>query len=210
MGLFSKLTGGPDKKLLETGLLGRGIIADLQLTGTTLQSGNGLVQRTCIFTIEVHLDNQQPYNATCKQRIPEIEIPQIQVGSSMVAVRVDPTDQTKVAIDFNTPPPTVTSAGPSDENHSAAHILATGTAAEAVIVQWQELGQKNQQGVDLYAFQLTVMPPGQDPYQIQVGNPTPPKALPFLFPGSHVPCKIGTTPNAVVIDWDQAASQGKS
>ena len=41
---------------------------------------------------------------------------------------------------------------------------------------------------------LTVMPQGRDPYQIQVGNPTPPKALPFLFAGSHVPVKIGTDP----------------
>ncbi len=210
MGLFSKLTGGPDKKLLETGLLGRGIIADLKLTGTTLQTGNGLVQRTCIFTIEVHLDNQDPYNATCKQRMTEIEIPQIQVGSTMVAVRVNPEDHSQIAIDFNTPPPVVTSKGPADPDHSAAHILETGTPAEAVIVQSQPLGQKNPAGVDLYAYQLTVMPPGKDPYQIQVGNPTPPKALPFLFPGSHVPCKIGTDPNVVVIDWDQAEAQSKT
>ena len=82
MGLFSKMTGGPDKKLLETGLLGRGIITDLQLTGTTLQTGNGLVQRTCIFTLEVSLDGKDPYTATCKQRMPEIEIAQIQPGAS--------------------------------------------------------------------------------------------------------------------------------
>src|ERR1700683_4069086 len=33
---------------------------------------------------------------------------------------------------------------------------------------------------------------GTDPYQIEVGNPTPQAALPFLFPGSRVPVKIGT------------------
>ncbi|HWW44358.1 MAG TPA: hypothetical protein VN180_04735, partial [Acidimicrobiia bacterium] len=77
MGLFSKMTGGADKKLLETGLPGRGIITDLKLTGTTLQSGNGLVQRTCIFTLEVSLDGKDPYTATVKQRFPEVQIPQI-------------------------------------------------------------------------------------------------------------------------------------
>ena len=61
--------------------------------------------------------------------------------------------------------------------------------------------------MDLYAYLLTVMPDGKDPYQIQVGNPTPPTALPFLFAGSRVPVKIGTIPNAVVIDWEAAAAE---
>jgi hypothetical protein len=91
-------------------------------------------------------------------------------------------------------------------NHSAAELLTTGAPGQAVIVQYQPLGKRNPAGVDLYAFLLTVMPVGADPYQIQVGNPTPPAALPFLFPGSRVPVKIGTTPNAVVIDWAAAAA----
>jgi hypothetical protein len=54
------------------------------------------------------------------------------------------------------------------------------------------------------------MPKPQGPYQIQVGNPTPPAALPFLFAGSQVPVDIGTILNAVVIDWDAAASEYQS
>ena len=105
MGLLSKITGGPDKKLLETGLLGRGIITDIKLTGTTLQSGNGLVQRTCLFTVEVSLDGRAPYTATCKQRIPEIQLPQIQLGNTTVAVRANPAELTQIALDFSTEPP---------------------------------------------------------------------------------------------------------
>jgi hypothetical protein len=208
MGLFSKLTGGADKKLLETGLPGRGIITDLKLTGTTLQSGNGLVQRTCIFTLEVSLDGKDPYTATVKQRFPEVQIPQIDLGNTTVCVKANPENLEEVAIDFDSPPPVVHTAGPAP-GHSAAEILATGTPAQAVIVESQSIGKQNQAGVDIYAYQLTVMPPGKDPYQIQVGNPTPPKALPFLFPGSRVPVKIGTDPNAVVIDWDQAEADAK-
>ncbi len=63
--------------------------------------------------------------------------------------------------------------------------------------------------MDLYAYLLTVMPEGRDPYQIQVGNPTPPAALPFLFAGSRVPVKIGTIPNAVAIDWAAAAAEDR-
>ena len=210
MGLFSKMTGGVDKKLLETGLLGRGIITDVTMTGTTIQTGNGLVQRKCIFTLEVSLDDKDPYKATCTQRIPEVQLPQIQPGGTTVAVRANPDNLEQVVIDFNTAPPVVTTAGPSDANHSAAAILASGKPARAVIVESLPLGKRNQAGVDLYAFSLTVMPEQGEPYQIQVGNPTPAKALPVLFPGSKVPVKVGTDPNSVVIDWDQALEEEKA
>lgn len=206
MGLLSKITGGPDKKLLATGLLGRAVIIEVRPTGTTLEVGGGLVQRVCVFTVEVSLDGRAPYVATCKQRIPEIHIPQIQPGNTTVAVRVNPEDLTQIALDFATEPPVVTMAAGSG-NASAAEILATGAPGRAVIVQYQPLGKRNPAGVDMYAFLLTVMPHGGVPYQIQVGNPTPPAALPFLFPGSRVPVKIGGNPNAVVIDWSAAAAE---
>jgi hypothetical protein len=203
------MTGGTDKKLLQTGLLGRAIITDLQLTGTTVQSNNGLVQRKCRFTVEVSLDGQAPYMASCTQRIPEIQIPQIQPGNTTVAVRADPEDQTQIALDFATEPPVVTTSG-SSGTQTAAEILATGAPGHAVIVGSQPLGKRTPAGVDVYAYVLTVMPEGKDPYQIQVGNPTPPAALPFLFPGSRVPVKIGSDPNAVVIDWDAAVTASKT
>jgi hypothetical protein len=206
MGLLNKITGGPDKKLLATGILGRGIITEVRPTGTSLEVGNGLVQRVCIFTVEVSLDNKAPYMATCKQRMLEIQIPQIQPGNTTVAVRVNPAEPSEIALDFATEPPVVTTPGGSG-NTSAAEILATGAPGRAVIVQYQPLGKRNPAGVDLYAFMLTVMPQAGDPYQIQVGNPTPPAALPFLFPGSRVPVKIGNIPNAVVIDWEAAAAE---
>src|SRR5258708_1840000 len=193
MGLLSKMTGGPDKKLLETGLLRRGIITGVQPTGTTLEGRNGLVQRACVFTVEVSLDGRAPYTATCKQRIPEIHIPQIQPGNTTVAVRANPAALTQIALDFGTEPPVVTTPGGSG-NHSAAEILATGAPGRAVIVQYQPLGKRNPAGVDLYAFLLTVMPHDGDPYQIQVGNPTPPPALPSLFPASSLPANIRPTP----------------
>jgi hypothetical protein len=202
MGLLNKITGGPDKKLLETGLLGRGIITDIRPTGTTLQSGNGLVQRVCLFTVEVSLDRRPPYMATCKQRFPEIEIARIDPGNTTVAVRANPDDLTQIVLDLATEPPVVTAAG----GKSAAEILATGQPGQAVIVAFHPLGKRNQAGVDLYAYRLTVMPNGNDPYQIQVGNPTPHAALPFLFPGSRVPVKIGAEPNDVVIDWEEAVA----
>jgi hypothetical protein len=204
MGFLRKLTGGTDNKLLETGLLGRGLILDFKPTGTTVQMGNGLVQRSCNFTIRVSLDDKQPYDATCKQRIPEVYIPQFQPGSSEVAVRANPENLEDIAIDFAHQPPTVTMAATPGQT-TAAELLATGRPAKAVIVQSQPLGKKSPTGVDVYAFVLTIMVEGEAPYQITVGNPCPPEALPLLFPGSKVPVKLGSNgPNEVAIDWAEA------
>ena len=126
-------------------------------------------------------------------------------GQSMVAVRVNPDNPQDIAIDLSTEPPTITM---KREGTSAAEVLATGTAVRAVIVQSQPLGMKNPEGLDVYAFQLTVMPEGQMPYQIQVGNAVPAEAVPLLYPGSNVPAKVlPGQPNAVAIDW-QAALAG--
>ena len=105
-------------------------------------------------------------------------------------------------LDLQTEPPVVTAAG----GMSAADLLASGEPGQAIIVGFQPLGKRNKAGVDVYAFRLTVMATGKDPYQIEVGNPTPASALPLLFPGSRVPVKIGADPNAVVIDWESAVA----
>jgi hypothetical protein len=202
MGFLKNLTGGPDKKLLETGLLGRGIITDYQPTGTVITTG-GLPQRVCLFNVEVSLDNRAPYMASCKQRFPELELARINPGNTTVAVRANPDDPTQIALDLSTEPPVVTAAG----GKSAAAILANGEPGHAVIIAFQPLGKRNQAGIDMYYFRLTVMAPGKDPYQIEVGNPTPAAALPLLFPGSKVPVKIGDGANDVVIDWESAAAQ---
>jgi hypothetical protein len=202
MGFLKNLTGGPDKKLLETGLLGRGIITDYQPTGTVITTG-GLPQRVCLFNVEVSLDNRAPYMASCKQRFPELELARINPGNTTVAVRANPDDPTQIALDLNTEPPVVTAAG----GKSAAAILASGEPGHAVIIAFQPLGKRNRAGIDMYYFRLTVMPTGKDPYQIEVGNPTPAAALPLLFPGSKVPVKIGDGANDVVIDWESAAAQ---
>ena len=98
-----------------------------------------------------------------------------------MAVRANPDDLAQIAIDFSTSPPTVT-APAGTGNHSAAEILATGTPARAVIVESTPIGKKTQAGVDIYAFQLTVIPDGKDPYQIQVGNPCPPDGVAVPVP----------------------------
>ena len=207
MGLFKKLkemSGGVPKELLENGLLGRGVIMDVQSTNVAVGS-EGFEERVCVFTIEVTLDNQSPYTATCRQAMPMVALAQMSPGQSIVAVRVDPNDQTHIAIDLSQEAPTVTL---KREGTSAAEVLQTGKPVRVVIVETQPLGMKNPEGVDVHAFLLTVMPPGEVPYQAKVGNPVPPEAVPLLYPGSNLPAKVMVEqPQGVVIDWAAALAE---
>lgn len=207
MGLFKKLgkiAGGTDRDLMENGLLGRGVVVGLQLSGTAVSIGAD-EYRVCELGLQVFLDGREPYIAQVRQRVPEYLLGQLGQGGAAVAVRVSPANPAEVAVDFATPPPVVTLAKPADGG--AERILATGTPAEAVIVQSAPLGMRSWDGHDLRLLTLTMMVPGQDPYQVQVGNPVPATALPALFPGSRVPAKVlPGEPNSVAVDWGSVPS----
>ncbi|HEY1531389.1 MAG TPA: hypothetical protein VGF80_11275 [Galbitalea sp.] len=206
MGFFGNLIGSADSSVLQNGILGRGEITGLQMSGMTLQSGNGLVERKCTITANVYLDNTPVFAATIVQRIQEIIIPQLSSGSAVVAVRVDPNDHSKVAIDFNSAVPEVTLARTTDNAHSAAYLLANGKPIKVVLVADQPLGKKNADGVEMYALQLTAYEGVETPYQLTVGNPVPATALPLLFPGSKLNARLGDDPNSVVVDWAAGAA----
>jgi hypothetical protein len=209
MGLFKKLqsmAGGVSSELMNNGLLGRGQIVGVEQTRVST-GGDDNPHPVCVFTVQVALDNVAPYEAKCRQSVPMMVLPQLGSGQAVVAVRVNPNDHNEIALDLNTEPPVVTMAAGSGQE-TAADILAKGSAARAVIVQSNPLGMKNPAGVDLYGFQLTVMVDGRAPYQIQVGNPVPPEAVPLLYPGSNVPAKaMPGSDNSVAIDWAAAIEE---
>ena len=205
MGLFNKIktmAGGTDSELMENGRLGRGVIVGLQLTGTAVTIGVD-EYRVCQIGVQVFLDGEQPYIAQARQRIPEWQIGQISQGGATVAVRVDPADPQRVAVDFQSEAPVVTLAQSPDGG--AERILAEGNPADVVIVANSPLGIRSHTGHEVHLFTLTVSVPGQAPYQVQIGNPAPIDVLPLLFPGSRVPAKVlAGDPNSVAIDWDAA------
>jgi hypothetical protein len=209
MGLFSKIktmAGGVDNDLMEHGLLGRGVLTDIKLTGAAVTMGVD-EYRVCELTVEVTLDRTPTFTAQCRQRIPIYALGQLQPGATVMAVRVDPNDHTKVAVDLHTEPPVVQMAA-GEGALRASDVLARGVPVQAVIVQTEPLGMTNDAGVDLHAFVLTVMPEGGQPYQAKVGNPVPAAALPLLYPGSHVPAKVMPgSPDGVVIDWEAALAR---
>ena len=203
MGMFKKLksmTGSPSQDLLQHGLLGRGAIVSVQETGVSVGHGDMDPHRVCVFTVEVTLDNQDPYQATCRQAVRLEQLPLFQPGKTLVAVRVNQNDPQEIALDLNTEPPSVT-VKRDPGRLSAAEILANGTDCRAVIIESQDYNSKNPEGVEIYAFVLTVIVDGRAPYQITVGNPVPDEAIPLLYPGNNLPAKKGSGDNEVVIDW---------
>lgn len=192
--------GSVDPQLLADGVLARGEVLGMTLSGTTVQVMNGLVERTCTFTLRVLRDGAQPYQAQVRQRIPEVYIPQLQRPGAALAVRVDPSDPQRVALDFDSQPPNVQLAEATGAG-SARHILETGRPVTVVFVASSPLGIRNHEGHDVHALTLTVADGVPEPYQIQVGNPVPASALPLMFPGAKLHARLGDTPEAVVVDW---------
>ncbi len=212
MGLLNKmrnLTGSVPEELLEQGLLGRGIIVSIQQTSVSTGADFNPAH-VCVFTVEVALDNEPRYAATCRQAVRATVLPRLMMPGVTVAVRVDRDDHSRIALSLGEEPPTVTMASSGDPNTtSASRVLEDGVPCKAVIVETQPLGMRNAKGDDMYAFSLTVIAAGRAPFQIQVGNPVPAAAVPLLYPGNTVPAKRipDGDDRQVVIDWEAALAQ---
>jgi hypothetical protein len=201
------LTGTVDPGLLTDGLLARGLIVSVEKTGTSVGSRHE-PRPVCLFRVEVTLDNTSPYVAEFRQSVPLADVPQYVPGQTFVAIRVDPNDHSRVAMDRSQEPPTVTISDQTTGAPSAASVLETGNPVRAVVIQTQSLSAKNPAGLDLYAFVLTILEEGQAPRQVQAGNPVPASCIPLLYPGSNVPAKVDPNqPGLVAIDWDTALTE---
>lgn len=211
MGLLNKmrtLAGSVPKELLENGLLGRGIIVSIQQTSVSTGADFD-PSHVCVFTVEVALDDVPRYTATCRQAVKATVLPQLMMPGATVAVRVDPNDNSRIALSLGEAPPTVTMTRADPNTGSAAQILEYGVPCKAVIVQSQPMGMRSSTGKDMYAFVLTVMAEGRPPYQTQVGNPVPLDATALVYPGNAVPAKRmpDGADHDIVIDWDAALAQ---
>src|SRR5215467_432507 len=154
MGFLNKMKtalGGDDPALMATGLLGRGEIMDVTVTGSSVQHGGAPPEQICVFQLMVFLDDTPPFPAQVRKRVPVYALANITPGNSVVAVRVDPNDHSRVGIDFSIPAPEVRLAR-NPANMTAAEVLERGDPCEAVIVESKALGVKSPSGFDMYAF----------------------------------------------------------
>lgn len=209
MNWLSNLLGSPDDSLLTTGELARGNITGIRATGMTMQVMNGLVERKCDIGVRVYRNGHPPYDATATQRVQEIYIPQLSSGEAWVAVRVDPANPGRIAVDFAAPVPDVQVAA-SAGTDSAAWILANGRPVDVVVAGSQKLGMTGPTGDEVYALTLSVLDGDVPPYEVQVGNAVPASAYPLLYPGSRLPARRGEEATDIVVDFASAIGGGAS
>jgi hypothetical protein len=192
--------GGVDSALLRAGRPGRGLIKNIQVDGAVV--AGAVPEQPCMFTLEIDLYDTDPYPAFIRQRVPQLVLAQLVPDGSVVMVRVDPMNLTRVAIDWNSPAPVAPSQEPPP---TAAELLESGDECEAVFLQGAPLRVRNAAGEDLHALTVTVIGSGRNPYQTQIRRPIPAEGMPLLFPGSRLPARIWSAdPSLVAIDWAAA------
>jgi hypothetical protein len=213
MGFMDKIRavgGGVSPELLQNGTLARGEVVNVEMTGMSVSRGDQVAteKQVCNVTLKVMMDNTPPFEAKVHQGIPVLVLRDLQSGSAVVAVRVNPNNHQEVAIDFNSDPPTVTMSQEGPNRGSAAELLATGTPARAVIIQSEPLGMRSPAGLDMYAFVVTILCEGHAPYQTKMGNPVTAAGVPLIYPGSNLPAKVRPGEEGeVIIDWDAAVAE---
>lgn len=192
---------------LEGGVPGRAEVLSITPSGRTITIGDELEMRICTFRLRIILDGQAPFDVTVTQRAPEVYLSQLMGAATALAVRVDPDDHSRVAIDFDRQAPVVRmpeATGPG----SAADILATGTEVTVVVQGYTPMGILNHAGEPVYVLRLAVTPGAQNPYEVEVGNVVPESAQSLLTSGARLHARVGATPGEVVVDWARGAVIG--
>jgi hypothetical protein len=206
--------GHVDKRLLKTGLPGRGRVIECTPTAMSVGAeGRGYgEERVCDVTVEVSgIDGRGPYCASCKHPIPLIYLPQMKAEGAVVAVRVDPADPQHIALDLASDPPPATDPPPTVDpdagsvtiatptgsvdvpTHAsplkAGDILARGTPCRAELLMSTPLGQKNEHGLEVMGLVFTVTVDSGESYQAQIGVGVPDEAMPLLVPKADLPAR---------------------
>jgi hypothetical protein len=235
VGLFKKVTGAAghvDHRLIERGLLARGVVTECNRTA--FSTGNQVGSVVCDLVVTVDLPGHAPYVARCKHPIQIPYLSQFESGQGAVAVRVDPDDLTNIALDLehDVPAPSqppidsLSSAQPQSQPdepseampviHTAdpsvggtAGLLASGVPARAILLGVVDLGEATTStGKPATGLVLSVTVAGRSPYQAQAGLFVPPEAASLLNIGADLPAKaLPDMINMVAIDWDAALAE---
>ena len=228
MGLFKKAKGalgGVDHHLIETGVLARGNVKDVDATSmSTGRAEAGLgVEVVCKVTVEVvPLDGSDSYTASCMHPVPQVYLPKLMEPGAAVAVRVDPADPQNVALDLahDVPPAPIVLVSDDGARESVTtnkgaftydEIIRDGQPCTVEVSAIFPLGQLTQAGLPASGVVLQVHRDGVPPYQAQVGMHVPEAFASVVVPGAQLPGKwvpgpgLPTDVNLVTIDFPALA-----
>jgi hypothetical protein len=111
MALFKKLKESmsqrlsqPESPLVGKGIRGRGVVLAAR-AGALREPIGGAPERTCTFTLEVHVEGSDPYRVETTKTVPETDYRSVAPGKTAYTVWVDPADQTNVEIDLDAEEP---------------------------------------------------------------------------------------------------------
>lgn len=224
MGLFKKAkaaVGGVDHHLIETGVLARGNVKDVDMTSMSIgRSERALgTEVVCKLTIEVvPLDGSDFYTAHCTHPIPQVYLPKLHEPGAAVAVRVDPDDPQHIAVDLahDVPPAPVIAVSDDGtrqkvETHKGtftyADLIRDGRPCTVDVLAVIPLNELTQAGLPATGLVLQVHRDDVAPYQAQVALNIPEAAVSVVQPGAQLPAKwlpgpgLPTDVNLVTIDF---------
>jgi hypothetical protein len=225
--LFFGLRLGPmgaTRRLLRSGEPAHAAVRSMRDTGVTI-NGAPVIR----FELEVLGDGPSPAAATVTQRVPRMLAGAVLPGTQ-VAVRLDPANPTRVAIDWSEVPRPATEdvtpadpvaalrATPPEERLRPRDILARGRRGRAEVVSTRTMGtleeldladMEHDSGDEMFLFELEVKLPGRDPYPATVIHRVPAALVGRVGPGREVPVAVDRDDpeHRMAIDWEEAAGE---
>jgi len=115
-----------DQATLQSGVPGTAMVMSLEPTGTVINE----MYYVCHIGLRVQLPAQAPFDVMIKQSVPITAMARVNPGQS-IGVKVDPTDNTKVVIDWSAPIQMAAMGMPQMADPSAAQMAAAVGAAAA-------------------------------------------------------------------------------
>ena len=159
----------------------------------------------CALTVGVRLvDGTPSYRASCHVPLAAEQADKVIAGQTILTVRADPSDHSRVAVSLSEPTPVVTVTDPSAID-PPARALREGSPCRVVLLAHQRQWLRTPEGDELYATKLRITSDGTE---LQAFVPVPSSATALLQDGSEFPAKrLALEPNVVTIDWSAAQAE---
>jgi hypothetical protein len=208
-------------RLIQTGMDATASILSLRQTGMYVNN-----QPQVEMELQIDAPRHGSYKATKKQIVPLILLGRLSSGLPL-AVKVDPADRNKFAIDWEGQPsgmipapglapvgwdalraeesPVATAAPPSHAVAAAdkARILATGVSGKGTVLESVFANEMDGENQPVYTLTFQIEVPGRPPVHGRAKTGVPLERIAKLQPGDSVALKVDpNNPAAMAIDWD--------